>query len=252
MNFNGTKPIFIIACQRSGFHFLVSLLNSTDKLGHIATEGLAKLHSLRENGLLTDSEILSHFEFMITQYPNELGYWGTKIDVYSLDILKRFFELSVTDIQSISWIWLCRKNIIKQAISFINAKRSKIFHLYKSDSQNQKDLARSQGEINIEELYKECVHFYVANDIIKNFFEAHKITPYTLYYEDFVGKSTWDFTIQSIFDFVRVPYELPLNISTNRLKQSLSLPDIYNGVIKNLTNYGLPLEYTNLLENEEN
>ena len=243
-----TNPFFIATCQRSGGFFLMSLLNSTEKVGYLH-EYLYYLYEGWEGASPDDAEVLSQFEHFrstaLNKFPNPTGHWGTKVDIRELRIAERWLELVEVDPESIKWIWLRRSNKIRQALSHIKANTTGIWHLGAEDSLERQEVARAEIEVDIEELYTHTLRCFVADSAWEGFFKRHSIEPYTLYYEDFIEESAWNATIQGVFNFLSVPYELAMPVSTHRLRQSTGkVPKSYKNLIDSLGH--ILLEYTNL------
>ena len=243
-----TNPFFIATCQRSGGFFLMSLLNSTAKVGYVH-EYLYYLNEGWEGDSPEDAEVLAQFKHFrqtaFDKFPNPTGHWGTKVDIRELPVAERWLELMEADPQSIKWIWLRRKNKIRQALSHIKANRTGIWHLGAEDSPKKKESARAEIEVDFNTLSSNTLRCFVGDSAWEGFFRHHSIEPYTLYYEDFVDESTWDATVQGVFDFLDVPYEPPLQVSTHRLKQSTgTVPVAYRNLIASLGH--ILLEYTDL------
>ena len=243
-----TNPFFIATCQRSGGFFLMSLLNSTKKVGYVHEY----LHQLDEGweGIPTDKDILSHFEEIYERMIDILGptgHWSTKVDIREFWVVERWLDLKQLEPQSVKWIWLRRRNKIRQAISLIKAQETKIWHLDKDDPKDKQDLARADRDVDFKKLCVSTIRFFLGDCAWSNFFQLHGVEPHTLYYEDFVDESTWESTVAGIFDFIQLPYELPLNVSTHRLKQGVGdVPQGYKDIVKEMERYGIPLKYLDL------
>ena len=246
---NTPNPFFIATCQRSGGFFLMSLLNSTEKVGYVH-EYLYHLCSGYE-GVPSDAEVVGRFkqfrETALRKFPNPTGHWGSKADIREFVIAKRWLELTSTDPQSIKWIRLRRRNKVRQAISYIKAGQTSIWHLDIADLPEKKELARAEIEVDIKDLYAKTLRFFVGDVAWENFFKKNQINPHTIYYEDFIDESTWELTIKGIFDFLNVPYQLPLDVSTHRLKQAAGkTPESYKRLIMDMKAHLIRLEYTDL------
>lgn len=243
------NPFFIATCQRSGGFFLMSLLNSTKKVGYVH-EYLYHLNEGWEGDPPKDKDILSAFEQFregVSEIPSPTGYWGTKVDIRELWAVERWLDLNQTEPKSAKWIWLRRRNKIRQAISIIKAQETEIWHLDKADPESKQELARAEREVNFEKLCMSTIRFFLGDCAWSNFFRLHDIEPHTLYYEDFVDELTWESTVKGIFDFLELPYELPLNVSTHRLKQGVAkAPESYKHIVREMEMYGIPLKYLDL------
>ena len=248
-----SNPFFLATSQRSGGHFLMSLLDSTKKVGYV-TEYLYQLYEGWEgDSPPSDAEILSYFDRFkkkaLEFYPqfNPMEFWGSKVDIRELHLVERWTELTSVDLQSVKWIWLRRKNKLRQAISVIKADKTTIWHLDKDDPQGKQDLARAEMEVKFDDLCVSSIRFFVADWAWLNFFRIHDLKPHILYYEDFVDESTWELTVAGIFDFLGVPYEPPLGVSSHRLKQGTGkAPENYNLLVEKVESYGIPLKYADI------
>lgn len=241
-----TNPFFMATCQRSGGFFLMSLLNSTKKVGYVH-EYLYYLNEGWEGDKPTDKDILSAFEQFregVSEIPSPSGYWGTKVDIRELWAVERWLDLNQTEPRSVKWIWLRRRNKIRQAISIIKAQETEIWHLDKDDPKDKQNLARAEIEVDLQDLCLKTVRFYTADLLWSNYFKSHGIKPHILYYEDFIDELTWESTVEGIFSYLEVPYESPLEVSTHRLKQGKGeVPESYKRIIEDMQHYNLPLDY---------
>ena len=249
-------PFFMATCRRSGAHLLMSLLNSTKKIGHIG-EHLYQAQAARANGeTWTDAEVLDFFEIVYERAykrrPNPTEHWGTKVDILDFFILERYLDLVQLVPQSFQWIWLRRRDKTKQAISRIRASKTDIWQL-PVDSPPEK-ITRAHSEVRIErnELYKRTFWNFLLEEVWEQFFEQNEITPHVIYYEDFIEESTWESVVADIFGFLGVPYSLPLLVKAHYLKQSKGeIPESYKAVISELERIGIPLKYTPLDTKDE-
>ena len=133
-------PFFICTSARSGCHFFMSLLMSTQKV-----EGLGEYlgrYQLDEYRDCSDEDVLSYFKWISRNAV--AGEWGTKVDIRELFFVKRYLSLKQIPLDSIRWIWLRRKDKIKQAISHITAAWTDIWHIFEDDSGDRKNKARSE------------------------------------------------------------------------------------------------------------
>ena len=241
---------FIATQRRSGAHLLMSLLNSTKKVGYVA-EHLYPAQDARANGEnWTDKKVVDFFENVYEtvkkKNPSPTKHCGTKIDILDLFILERYFDLIQIAPQSLKWIWLCRRDKPKQAISYIRATRTGIYRLGTDSS--PETIARAYAEINIEsnDLYRETAWSFLVEDTWRQFFNQNEITPHQIYYEDFIEESRWESIVAGIFDFLGIPYSLPLAAENDCLKQSTQkIPESYKDLIRRFEKYGIPLKYTN-------
>ena len=219
-------PFVVAANGRSGSHFLMSLLNSTKRVGRVS-EYLGKFpFAPNYPNLPSDSIVVSFFNECYEKAiktPNLSGLWGTKVDINQLLIFKRFLEIHNLQPNQLKWVWLYRKNKFLQAISLRKASSTGVWGLTKGDlnkegGKERREVARSEVDISISEL-KSWVSYYLMQDLLwECFFYENQIIPHKIYYEDFVEETTWESTIAGIFDFLNVDYKLPLGISTDCVK----------------------------------
>ena len=219
--FEQLSPPFVIAANgRSGSYFLMSLLNSTKKVGRLG-EQVGGIIKDGYNADSPDSVLLSSFKKVYenaTIIPNPTGIWGTKVDISQLFVFKRFLDLCNLQPKEIKWIWLSRKNKFLQAISFFRADSTGIWHLAEKDKEEVREHARSEIDITVPDILERAAKIYLADLLWDCFFIENEIIPHKIYYEDFIDPVTWDSTVADIFDFLNVDYKLPLGVSTNRLK----------------------------------
>lgn len=247
------NPFFIATTQRSGGFFLMSLLNSTNRVGYVH-EHLYRLHEGWESeSLPSDEDILFWFDDFrkssLGRSPesNAMEFWGSKVDIRELYLAERWLDLKQIEPKSMKWIWLRRRNKVRQAISLVKANHTEIWHLDRGDPQDKKDLARAEIEVDFQDLCLKTIHFFTADILWSNFFQLHGSEPHILFYEDFIDESTWQSTVEGIFDYLEVPYEPPLKVSTHRLKQGTGeVPESYTRIVRSMLDYNLPLKYLDL------
>ena len=249
-------PFFIATCRRSGAHLLMSLLNSTKKVGNIS-EHLYNAQAARANGEdWTDAEMLDFFEIVYERAykrrPNPTKHWGTKVDILDIFILERYLDLVQLVPQSFKWTWLRRRDKFKQGVSCIRASQTGIWQLPVDAQPETVERAYSEVSIRPDELYKHAAWNWLLDEAWGQFFEQNEIVPHTIYYEDFIEESTWESVVAGIFDFLGVPYSLPLPVNAHYLKQSTDkIPESYKTIIRRLEIRGIPLKYTPLDTRDE-
>ena len=225
-------PFFICTSPRSGCHFFMSLLMSTQKVGHLE-ESLSQ-YQLDEYRDCSDADVLSCFKWI--RKSAVAGEWGTKVDIRELFFVKRYLSLKQIPLDAVRWIWLRRRDKIKQAISHVTAAWTDIWHIFENDSDDKKNKARPEVilvdstipppcldtrakiEIPTNLLNEIVLLYFLADDRWQQFFEGNNLTPHIIYYEDFIEESTWLPLIRDVLDFLQISYTLPLAITTSRVK----------------------------------
>ena len=236
-------PFLVATNHRSGFHLLASLLNSTKRVGKVSE--LTGRESINKD--LSKDEVDAYFDSVheiTTHTRSAVGHWGVKACFEWLAIIERYMEINEIMPSHIKWIWLRRRDKAKQALSFIRASRSGVWSLLSEDSPDIFEKNRGEIDIDLATLQFQTLCYYIREDTWQNFFEQNQITPHTLYYEDFADELTWESTVQGIFDFLGVPYELPLNVSTHNLKQNCETFQIYKAFLAGVESQTIPLNYT--------
>ena len=232
-------PFVIATSARAGGNFLMDLLTSTGKVGHV-DERLQPYRRLE----LSDAEI----ELIFSQLYEEatggsLNDWGMKVDIRDLFVLEHYLRLYDIEPRDVKWIWLKRRDKAKQALSYMKAIESGQWHLTVHDS--VEDFEKDKTQIDIDMSY--CRHvmlkFFLIEDTWANFFRLYGVMPYLLYYEDFVDESKWLSTVQAVFDFIGVPYELPLAVSSEHVRRSENIASSVYEELRNMTS-DFPWHYT--------
>lgn len=207
---------FIAVDARGGFHFLASLLDSTKRVGYVREYLNWRLEDL------DDSTILSRFQ-KIRETACKVGpgeYWGMKVDTRQLRFVMRYLEIMDIQPSTVPWIWQCRRDKVAQARSLIRASESDIWSI-RADDVDLEEKRNVQVEIDPRRLDHWTRHFTNMEIGWPKFFETYNITPYTIFYEDFIDPSTWESTVSGIYNFLGVSYQSPLNPKTRRVKQAI-------------------------------
>ena len=232
MGTNSTeKPPFLVAATpRTGFHFFKSLLYPTHRIGHIGHLLGELLESYRDVPYadLPDQEILNVFETIRENYESrgtytekQSGIYGTKLEyVLWLPFVIRFFELKGFPLNSAKWIWVYRKDLIRQAISCVHAGNKKIFFVHEDDPPEIKAKNAEIIDVPIDELACKLLSNYLSNLFWGRFFEKHGIEPHVVVYEDFVDPSTWAAMVRGVLQFLEIDTEGIGDIFTTYTKQS--------------------------------
>ena len=205
-------PFFIAASPRSGFHFFMSLIESTG-----AVKGFGERLKSLGNREHTDENILSCFEDIAEDRGID-GSWGTKVEVDSLHLSIRYLHLNRMPLKSVKWIWLRRRNIIKQAISHLRAIETDIWHQPIRDVLSEND--KVEVTSSTHDLIWNVAMFSGLNQCWQSFFEVNGIEPYTIFYEDFIDESTWPSLVEGVMDFLDIPYDRSGQIQSGYIKQS--------------------------------
>lgn len=205
-------PFFIVADSRSGFHLLVSLLRSTDRIGHIGhdIENLPIEH--------TDNEILTLFETL--RGVNGIdGVYGTKVEIYWLSSVLRYFRAKEMSLNAAKWIRLHRRNTVRQSISMVNAAKKDLFVL-SANASAEKRRRSELVDIPMAEVASNVLKYNALDVFWQNFFDRHGIEPHPVVYERLANPLVQASEIRDTLQFLGVDDTGLESISTNYLKMS--------------------------------
>jgi trehalose 2-sulfotransferase len=224
------QKIYYIICttSRSGSNLLCNLLENTGIAGKNISERCYR--NILESIDWEKKDLKKFFEEMFeeSRKGNVSGFkimWAhieCIIEVISRS--KRYKNISVYDIpkflpKDIKYIWLVRKNKIRQAISFDKCKQGKIFKIKKDSKIRQKEYPIFRIE-NI-------IHGQVSlmNDDLQweKFFKKNKIKPLKREYEEF--SINFKETIITILKYLGITIPKKLIVKTDLLKQSNNMTE---------------------------
>ena len=225
------KPPFLVAATpRTGFHLFKSLLYPTNRIGHIGhlLGELLKSYPDIPYADLPDQEILDVFETIRENYESrgtytekQTGIYGTKMEYLQwLPFVIRFFELKGFPLNSAKWIWLYRRDLIRQAISGVHSEDKRIFFVHEHDSPEIKAKNAEIIDVPIDRVAFKFLSNYLSNLFWGQFFEKHGIEPHVVVYEDFVDPSTWEAMVKGVLQFLEIDTEGIGEIFTTYIKQS--------------------------------
>ena len=236
MSLDKVHPFFICTSSRSGSLFFNSLVNSVELIEPIDEY----FHNAR-GVIKTDKELLDYIEKIEI---DKSKMWGSKVDVRDLSVVKHYLSIHGNPLSDIRWIWLRRKDKIRQAISYCKVRRTHIEILGKDADEETKQLATSDMEIPVEEIGIFALQYCLIDATWDKFFRENSIKPYMLFYEDFIDESRWESLVMDVFDFLGVSYSLPLQVDTDRLRQSTEdAPRSYEKCLDYLHSYYFERSY---------
>ena len=246
-----SNPFILVASNRTGSHLLKDLIDSSEQIPRLGV-------FLEDLSAAEDEEILSYFENM---RPAGREHWGTMIRANQYLCVLRYLELVQVEPLEVKWIWLRRRNKVRQAVSrirlsmmrerFPNSGRSFFDGLRNDDPAEKHEINQSKFKIPLDQLQYQALKYFIEDSAWEAFFRYYKITPHIIFYEDFMNESGWDSTIRGIFDFIGMSYTLPLELSTNRLKQAIDeMPKSYHILMRMVNELKTPIEYTDYSEGQ--
>ena len=259
-NPNIEKSFLVCGTPRTGTNLFLSLLDSTRFFGildeHLGKGRLTEYLDVPYEDLckLPDSTICAIFE-KIQGDTQRNGIWGCKVFLDRFYLLQRYMHAKGLGWDAFKVIWIRRKNMLKQAISFAKAVELQQFSLESIQELSASLASEKEISLLIRTIEKYYCKFSLWDFAWQFFFDTHGIVPHIVYYEDFEGESGRADVVQGVLDFLEIPYESPLHVSTEYQKQSTDWnAQIYEEFLcKVLTEEGvlyLP-PTTNLLDSKE-
>ena len=216
-------PFFLLAASRTGSHFFMSLLNSTEHVGRLEEFLHPHRHCFAN---YSDREVMDVFEEIHTEATAEnrsvTGHWGSKVDLYDLHMVERYFNLMQIPLKTAKWIWLKRRDKIKQAISKFKTVQKDVTHLqtYHASETEINDMRNFNPAIEVGELRMQVLEYFMTDSLMEAFAKKHKINPYIIYYEDILCDSSWQSLVKDVFQFLEVPIIEEYEVRTDRIKLS--------------------------------
>ena len=201
------NPYFLATTQRTGSHLLMNLLNSTGVAGTVS-EKLA--HRLFERETLSDDEIVAFIDKEVKSKSARTanGVWGTKVNATELAEVERYYLLK--GCPSLKWIYLKRRDKLKQALSDIKARKTGVWHFTPETSDSDRERVMNDGEPSKERLAIYALGFYVMEKMWDDFFAKYGITPCVIYYEDFMNPADWERTVMDVLLHLGIVFYPPV------------------------------------------
>ena len=215
----------IIGSPRVGNHFIKALLSNTRKVQLINRElimnedksgvDINKIMKIRRNkplGIALLHPTHRNFSLMLPNIFKQQGFYPKVI-------------------------WLSRRDILEQAISWKRARTTNVFFIDYKSTQEQRKLNESEIDISEKDLLYYVLLSVFGDKAIESFCIEHQIVPYKIFYEDFLDELIQERHVAKILDFLSVPYKLPLTISCKKEKQRRkSSAELYPALIKQIKN----------------
>ena len=204
--------LYVVAFTgRSGSSYLCDHLRSTGCLG--APEEYCNPGTIegwkKALGARSHEELLP---LVLKKTATENGVAGLKITWGDLEILMKHIDLP-GEFRTARYIWLRRRDRLRQAISWYRARCSGVWHWWPGD------VRRDNGcPFDAERIFR-CVRQIVADEEgWRRWFDGSRIVPLELWYEDIVGAERA--TVRRICDFLDVPGDaLPETVARVRMQR---------------------------------
>lgn len=211
-----SKSYFICFTVRSGSAVLCELLSRTNLAGK---PGEHFYHNIVPDNPQGDiiSDYAAYIEKLKTDTSTANGVFGAKIGGgYWHDFTRRLRAIDESNTQPLNeqleqhfpdlrYIWLTRRNKVRQAVSHWMAIQSGRWH-------SPNEISNPNPEYKFESIDYLVQELIMRDAVWADYFTQHQIVPHVIVYEDFVPQK--EATIRGIFDFLDI--ELP---------SSYTLPD---------------------------
>ena len=182
------RPYFVIlSTRRSGKNLFLGLLESAQKIPLVLKYNS---ESFNDNHHIAD---------------------GFSVELENLNDLISFLGSNNIFHADLKWIWIRRRNKIRQGMSYYIAEKSGLWQ--KTErlpvSQSAMDNAdKIQHEtIPIKDLNESVLLQYMSEDSCRNFFDSHGITPYEVWYEHASDRSNWEKIISEVLNFLEAQFD---------------------------------------------
>ena len=143
-----------------------------------------------------------------------------KADIFEFDLVQRYLKLKQMSLHDVKWIWLRRRDKVKQAISGIRMWSTNLLHVRNDSEKTELQRQFDQISISREELAGQVFEKLLVDSMTEQFFRKNGMQPYRIDYEDIVDPSTWEPLIKNIFAFLNVSPIRPYKVSTPFIQTS--------------------------------
>jgi LPS sulfotransferase NodH len=259
------KSYIICTTQRSGSTMLCSLLKQTNLLGN-PIEGLLYLEIHKDalgekQKLLKDLTLTEGLEHTKKKLTTENGIFGikimastltkiyTEIDSNGSDQAVPAFELFSKYYNQPTYIFLRRKNKVKQAISHTYLRKTGVAHAINENQLLRIQTAKANTQITYEDVDIDLNRVFKDELIWKQFFIENEIQPIVINFEDLLSdKTNTLLKITSTLDIGETIHFDDINAKTKKLSTQ-SEQYFVNQYIKRI-NLKYSKEYLSLFDME--
>ena len=177
------NPVFICTANRTGSYLLKSLIDSVGIIGKIGDGYFS--HIIRDYPDCTDEDMMLILEEKIRKVDDR---WGAKVGMTAIKLAERYLYLKEISFSDVGWIWLRRRDKIRQAISICkgqilkeqwgNAAGNRIWHITTETDMDIANLMRLEIDISYERLSRVVLKSYLAESFWERYFIHNDIEPY--------------------------------------------------------------------------
>ena len=183
------NPFFVVKLRRAGGHFLSSLIGSTEARIRFG-EFLMPINEKCPDGQYVTNELIvntfyeAHKEATLKS-PND-RIWGTQVNIEELPYVDRYLKLKNIQHGDVKWIWLKRKNKVRQALSHLKCRQTDIWHLQHDSPSEIFDRSNIPTKVTESRLASEVVRLLKKDIFCELYMQMHDIKPYIVIYEDLI------------------------------------------------------------------
>jgi trehalose 2-sulfotransferase len=113
------------------------------------------------------------------------------------------------------YIWLTRRDRIRQAISYYRARETKIWFVFGASEPEKRE--KTKPVYSYQEIDRILGWLALQDSLWTEFFIAAKVQPLTVIYEDLV--SDYDGTLRMVLKYLEVPYHDPIPLLPTGLRK---------------------------------
>ena len=223
---NNSLPFFICTTERTGSLLLMDLIQNASEI--------SIPFNLKADIGYMDSACDEDWISFVKSIPDRYGIekiYGMKFYSWDLYFARRFRYLESISPLSIKWIWLRRKNRIRQAISYYRAEQTDKWHFWRSDKDSTDTIP--DMDVPVQRINTLALQLSLGDNAWEYFFRDNEIEPYMLFYEDFENEGNWKDITLSILEFLEGFRRSDVDIDVNILKTPRgNLDEIYKAIIE--------------------
>ncbi len=196
-----TRPYLIVMTGRTGSTWLAAALAQLEGFGnpveYFSDEALPHYWSYPKPQELSDVVV-----GMAEKYGDQ-GVFGFKTNPRRLFWLGEFVDLAATfPSASTAWIDMRRWNLVKQALSFVVAKKTGKWHQFKDQSE---PVDPGAVEISDLDLWAAIIDIVAQEQAADHFYRQNDIVPLRIYYEELADSKA--LLLQRVARYIRPDWE---------------------------------------------
>ena len=206
-----TRPYLICATPRSGSTFLCNALQQTGYAGSPTEYFLPRIKAAYME-VWEDTCPFSFASHLLANEATSNGIFGAKVMYPCLDTflaeLNTHSEVSAENeallmeqaFPGLRWIFIERRDRIRQAISVVKAQSTGVWHRVDDHQLGSRGVDPRHREIGVTRVLREVQKIKNLNHLWEDFFSRNDLVPYRVCYEELVDD--YDASVRKILDFI--------------------------------------------------